>query len=352
MVGQNDLYEVLQSDPEFSSNSNAQTLDEKRYVAFKQAMVLKNHDFFSINNQLADLRRPNTFTRTLMSINPGSFVKISVAHRLFTTSIMNMGTERHQKFVDAAEKGEIFGCYCLTEFSHGSNAKGIRTTATYDKQKKVFVLNSADFEAAKCWAGGLGQTASYGTVYAQLVLDGTNYGLHAFVVPLRNPKTLIPHPGLVIGDMGEKLGLNGIDNGFLQFTNYDIPRENLLNKIADVTEDGHYVTPIKDPKKRLGALLGSLSEGRVSIACICETLGLKALTIALRYAAVRRQFGTEGQAEMPILEYQTHRLRLLPYLAAAYVLRNFNNYLTPVFFTFSIEEANGNPSPDAPEMGI
>lgn len=80
----------------------------------------------------------------------------------------------------------------------------------------------------------------------------------------------------------------------------------MLNKVADVTEDGRYVTPIKDPKKRHGAALGSLSAGRVNISCMSESLGVKALTIAIRYAAVRKQFGPDGQEEVPILEYQSH----------------------------------------------
>lgn len=101
----------------------------------------------------------------------------------------------------------------MTEIGHGSNARGMRTTATYNKDRKVFVLHSPDFEAAKCWTGGLGQTATHAVLYAQLVIDGVKYGLHAFVVPIRHPKTLLPYPGLIVGDMGEKMGLNGIDNG-------------------------------------------------------------------------------------------------------------------------------------------
>lgn len=101
----------------------------------------------------------------------------------------------------------------LTEVGHGSNARGIRTTATYDKAKKVFVLHSPDFQAAKCWAGGLGQTATHGVTYAQLLIDGVNYGIQVFVVPIRNPRTLLPFPGVKVRDLGEKIGLNGIDNG-------------------------------------------------------------------------------------------------------------------------------------------
>lgn len=105
------------------------------------------------------------------------------------------------------------GCYCLTEVGHGSNIKGLRTTATYDKTNKKFILNSPDFEAAKCWAGGLGQVASKAAVFAQLYVGGKNYGLHCFLVPIRDPKTLTPYPGVTVGDLGEKIGYNGTDNG-------------------------------------------------------------------------------------------------------------------------------------------
>ena len=69
---------------------------------------------------------------------------------------------------------------------------------------------------------------------------------------------------------------------FLMFDHYRIPRENLLNKTGDVTPEGEYVTPYKDPKKRHGVSLGALSLGRVGIAFMGVSYLASALTIAIR----------------------------------------------------------------------
>ena len=131
--------------------------------------------------------------------------------------------------------------------------------------------------------------------------------MHIFVVPVRDPKTLYLLPGVLVGEMGPKCGLNGLDNGVATFFNMRIPREHLLNRTGDVTSDGEYVTPFKDPSKRFGVSLGALSNGRVGLTHYGPCFMNQALTIAIRYAAVRKQFGPgNGQEELPIIEYQLH----------------------------------------------
>ena len=68
-----------------------------------------------------------------------------------------------------------------------------------------------------------GETATHASVFAQLIMpDGQNHGLHNFLVQIRNQTTLSALPGVLIGDMGPKIGLNGIDNGFLMFDQFRV----------------------------------------------------------------------------------------------------------------------------------
>lgn len=205
--------ETLQSYPEFQPNLLSPSFDAMRQLTTRQDAILSHLDVASLGRILENPRRSAVYSRTLIQLCPSAAIKCGVRRLLFASVLRSSGTERHEKYLELLEDGKIHGCFCLTEIAHGSNTKGMRTTATYDKKNKQFVLNSPDFKAAKCWVGALGQTASVGVVYAQLIVDNVNYGLHIFVVPIRDPSTLKPYPGVVVGDMGEKIGLNGIDNG-------------------------------------------------------------------------------------------------------------------------------------------
>jgi acyl-CoA oxidase len=143
--------------------------------------------------------------------------------------------------------------------------------------------------------------------------------VHALLVPIRDARGR-PRPGVAIEDCGEKMGLNGVDNGRLAFDHVRVPREALLNRFADVDAEGRYTSGIDDPSRRFFTMLGALIQGRVCIAAASVSASKSALTIAIRYANRRRQFGPPDGEEIPLLDYRTHQRRLLPALATTYAL--------------------------------
>lgn len=56
----------------------------------------------------------------------------------------------------------------------------------------------------------------------------------------------MPLPGVILGDCGKKMGLEGIDNGFIIFNNFRIPRENLLNRFSNISDQGLFETSIEN----------------------------------------------------------------------------------------------------------
>lgn len=242
-------------------------------------------------------------------------VKFGVQFGLFGGSIMFLGTDQHHRnYLPDVASLKRLGGFAMTESGHGSNVRVLETTATYDPETAEFVINSPTMSARKEWIGNAARDGDTMTVFAQLETGGENYGVHAFVVPIRHADGA-PLAGVRIEDCGHKMGLNGVDNGRLYFDNVRIPRENLLDRYASVAPGGTYDSPISGDNKRFFTMLGTLVGGRISVAAGSVMAARKALAIAIRYGALRRQFGGSDASEMRVLDYKTHQTRLFPALA-------------------------------------
>ncbi|MFF2549792.1 acyl-CoA dehydrogenase [Nocardia sp. NPDC058058] len=255
------------------------------------------------------------------------WVKCGVQWGLFGGAVDNLGTERHQQYIEKLLPLELLGCFAMTETGHGSDVANLETTATYDPATQEFVVHSPTPSSRKDYIGGAAEHARMAAVFAQLVTGGETRGVHCFLVPIRDDEGR-DLPGVTTSDDGLKGGLPGVDNGRILFDQVRIPRENLLNRYADVAPDGTYSSEIVNPSRRFFTTLGTLVRGRVSVGGAAAAAARVALSIAVRYAEQRRQFADPDTGEETVLmDYRSHQRRLLPLVARAYALQFAQNDL-------------------------
>lgn len=265
-------------------------------------------------------------------------IKFGVQFGLWGMSIQSLGTEKHyKKYLHDIGTLQLPGCFAMTETNHGSNVKGLETTATYNHDSQTFTINTPHEKAQKEYIGNAAQHGRMATVFAKLIINGQDYGVNAFIVPLRDEK-MQTLKGITIGDCGHKMGLNGVDNGTIRFENVVIPKENMLDRFAQINDKGEFESPIPSDNRRFFTMLGTLVGGRIGIPRSALSAAKSGLAIAIRYADQRRQFGPEGGSEVPILNYRMHQRRLFPLLAKAYAVHFGLQYLTHRFINKKEEE--------------
>ncbi|KAF2229517.1 acyl-CoA oxidase [Viridothelium virens] len=258
---------------------------------------------------------------------------------MFVTTIREQGDEAQRNhWLPQIEAWKIIGAYAQTEQGHGSNVRGLELQARWDPKKKEFELHSPTLTASKWWNGALGRTATHAIVVAQLLLPQiqtpsidaaddaepryVSHGPHPFVVRIRDQDTHQPLPGIVVGDIGPKYGYTSMDNGYMLFNHFRVPHAAMLARYSRVD-------PETSAFQRTGSsavVYGSLTNVRANIIMHARLVLARAVTIAVRYCSIRRQFkdrdalDTESIPETVVLDYPTVMIRVLPLLATTFAL--------------------------------
>jgi acyl-CoA oxidase len=333
---------TILSDPEFAY-IETDNLNDYREKVLHWAKLLARQGFGSLAypeeyGGKNDMAAYFTVMETLSYHDLSLVVKFGVQFGLWGMSIYFLGTEKHhKKYLKDIGTLALPGCFAMTETGHGSNVRGVETTATYHHANQTFTIHTPNENARKEYIGNAARHGQMATVFAKLIVDGKDFGVNAFVVPLRDKQGNVL-PGVTIEDCGRKLGLNGVDNGVIYFNNVVIPKDEMLDRFARVNDKGQFESPITSDNRRFFTMLGTLVGGRIGIPRSGNAAAKAGLTIAIRYGDKRTQFGPEGAPEVPILNYRTHQRRLMPLLANAYALHFALQYLTQRFINRTEED--------------
>lgn len=308
----------LERDPLFNNDAfYDMSKDEIRELCYKRVAAIVGYALDSD----ATLDEYHSYVDNLSILDPAAVTRTGVYSQLFLKSIEGSGTDQQIEYwfsKGANLARRFFGCFAMTELGHGSNVAGMETEAIFDSSRDEFVVNTPNLAATKWWIGGAAHSATHCVCFARMIVKGKDYGVKSFVVPLRDPETFKLYPGIAIGDIGKKMGRDGVDNGWIQFTGVRIPRHYLLMRFSKIDKNGVVTEP---PLSQLAyiALVGA----RVGIVMDAFSTARRFLTIAIRYAAIRRQFSSvPGQPETRIIDYPLHQRRLFPRLALAYAMNS------------------------------
>jgi alkylation response protein AidB-like acyl-CoA dehydrogenase len=101
----------------------------------------------------------------MLFVWPG--VELTPPPHAVTTVREQASQEQQSYWMPKILNNDIIGCYAQTELGHGSNVRGLETTATWDPIKKEFEIHSPHLTASKWWNGSMGRTASHAVCYTR-----------------------------------------------------------------------------------------------------------------------------------------------------------------------------------------
>jgi len=252
-------------------------------------------------------------------------IKMGVHFTLFCSAVIKLGTEKHRYLIDGANECSIKGGFAMTEYRGGSNIKNTKTTAVFNPESRTFTINTPSHADQKYWIGDVANDGTHVCVFARLIMDNVDHGVHVFIVQIRDKNGI--KKNIHLDDCGPKGGLNGVDNGSIIFDNVVIPYDNLLDKYTYIDDNNIYKTVFTSENNKLNKYSELLIGGRMVLGSGVVKASLVSLLIAIRYAKERKQFGENGDDTIPIIQYKSHQMRIVPRLVTTLLLNGFTKYV-------------------------
>jgi hypothetical protein len=221
-------------------------------------------DYLSLALILEEIAAGDGATSTVVSVNNCPVCSILMAYG---------NDDQKQRFLVPLARGDMLGAFCLTEPHVGSQADGLRTTATLDGGE--YVINGVKQFITS------GKNGDVAIVMAVTDKAAGKKGISAFLVPTSTP-------GYNVARIEDKMGQHASDTAQINFDQCRVPAANRLG----------------DEGQGLKIALSGLEGGRIGIASQSLGMARAAFEAALAYSKERTAFGT------PIFNHQAVQFKL------------------------------------------
>ena len=204
----------------------------------------------------------------------GTSTTMSVNNSLVCAGLMGAGSEEQkERFLRPLARGDMLGCFCLTEPQAGSDASNLQTRAVPDG-------NGYRLSGTKQFVSS-GSKADLAMVFAVTDPDAGKKGISCFLVPTKSE-------GYTVASHETKMGQRAHDTCQIVFEDVRLTPDLMLG----------------EPGQGYAIALGNLEGGRIGVSAQAIGAMRAAYETALAYATERTSFGK------PLIEHQAVGFRL------------------------------------------
>ncbi|MEM1244443.1 MAG: acyl-CoA dehydrogenase [Pseudomonadota bacterium] len=303
------------------------TLEEKVQLSYQKMHFIKHfiNDNRYADDILTDPSRIILLNGLLSLVDPALWAVVNIHYLLCINTILKLRSDETHlaNILDELLNEKTVGLYLATELGYGSNLFALKTQARYDVDTNEFVINTPDYKSMKYMPNTGLPTAKIAIVFANLILDTTDYGVFPFVVPIRNQAGDL-QKGVFVTRL-EQIPDFSLDNAITTFKNVRVPRENILLG-PNLPYHGSLILPTRNKRSQLLMSIDAIATGKLT-STLTAILHMQAsLFVTVKYARQRKVAVPRSQ-DTAVIEYKSHYEPLLRYVAKSYAMNFFFNFL-------------------------
>ncbi|WP_406447634.1 acyl-CoA dehydrogenase family protein [Streptomyces sp. NBC_00876] len=266
----------------------------------------------------ADPRALAALHEWLAPLDPALTTVAGIHYNLFLGTLLDHDPDNPRDLSDFLRLRRT-GTFLCTEVAHGNDAAAVETTATYDRERDGFVLNTPGPGAQKFMpntgpAGG----PKTGLVAARLIVGGTDHGVFLLLVPLTDDVRALP--GVRVRRLPARMG-SPVDHCLTSFDQVFVGRGALLGgDQGRVGDDGEFRSGTAGRRRRFLTSVARVTAGRICMSASAVGSARATLAVAVRYGGHRYISGIRPSPRVPVIAHRSHHGPLAEAMATVFAM--------------------------------